>query len=580
MENLIRSHLQMLEHLPEKCAGSCEEWSCNSTTENFQESQMTTMQAPVQDGIVHSPYKQFEPVQLSFVDFLTEKLRPHGNRIALTDGEKSVTYKELLKQFRCCAAMFQAHSVGPGDKVYCHFGNSIEGLVVLYSIALAGATVVLSDPEYKEGEVQQHMKNCNATHVVTDFRYSFKFSPRDQANSIKACFAFGDVPGFISISNFDTYNEEDYQEVRSCPGRILAMTYTSGTTGRSKIVEIAEERFLGKVYATEATGLYSADDVFLACEYLTIYLSFSFNFKFLCCGVRLVISDKYWSVDHFPSTVKDEKVTLLMTTPSVLYLLASAVAATGTRLPSLRKVVSLGATLPKSTAAFVISTLKPREFRNVYGLSEAGGDVCCPPAGQLCFDSIGFPVPSTQVKVIDPESHRPMPPLERGEIMVRSPNIMVGYYNDREATAAAIDADGWLRTGDIGYYDVSGRLFLTERLKSVIKCFDTKVEPFEVEQCVLELHCVAEVAVLGVTHPVLGEAPAAIVVLRGKWQPENHGDIAQRIKEHVRERLAVYKGLHGGIAFAEELPKTTRGKVLRRLLMTEFVKLKTAGSFY
>ncbi|XP_065295546.2 luciferin 4-monooxygenase-like [Dermacentor albipictus] len=173
-----------------------------------------------------------------------------------------------------------------------------------------------------------------------------------------------------------------------------------------------------------------------------------------------------------------------------------------------------------------------------------------------------------------------MPPLERGEIMVRSPNIMVGYYNDREATAAAIDADGWLRTGDIGYYDVSSRLFLTERLKSVIKCFDTKVEPFEVEQCVLELPCVAEVAVLGVTQPVLGEAPAAIVVLRGKWQPENHGYIAQRIKEHVTKRLAVYKGLHGGIVFAEELPKTTRGKVLRRLLMAKFVKLKTAGSFY
>ncbi|KAH7940912.1 hypothetical protein HPB49_007878 [Dermacentor silvarum] len=113
-----------------------------------------------------------------------------------------------------------------------------------------------------------------------------------------------------------------------------------------------------------------------------------------------------------------------------------------------------------------------------------------------------------------------MAPLERGEIMVRSPNMMVGYYNHCEATAAALDVDGWLCTGDMGYYDVSGRLFVTERLKSVIKCLDTKVEPFEVEQCVLELHYVAEVAVLGVAHPVLGEAPAAIVVLRRDWKAE------------------------------------------------------------
>ncbi|XP_075559733.1 luciferin 4-monooxygenase-like [Dermacentor variabilis] len=415
---------------------------------------------------------------------------------------------------------------------------------------------------------------------MTDLRHSFKFSPGDRENSIKAYFSVEDVPGFISISNLSRYNEEDYQEVRRFPGRVLVMASTSGTTGQSKIVQVTEERFLRKVCGMEATGLYSADDVCLACEYLNIYLSFSFNFKFICCGVRLVISDKYWSVDDFLSTAKNEKVSLLMTTPSVLYLLASAVAAMGARLPSLKKVISLGATLPKSTAGLVLSILKPTEFRNVYGLSEASGVVCCAPAGQLCFESVGFPVADTEVKILDPKTKRTMPPLEHGEIMVRSPNLMTSYYTNGEATAAAVGAEGWLRTGDMGYYDVSGRVFVTERLKSVIKCFDTKVEPFEVEQCVLELHFVAEVAVLGVAHPVLGEAPAAIVVLRRKLEQEKHGQIAQRIKEHVAERLAVYKGLHGGIVFAEKLPKNTRGKVLKRHLMTEFVKLKKAGAFY
>ncbi|XP_049273405.1 uncharacterized protein LOC119399608 [Rhipicephalus sanguineus] len=446
MEELIRSELLKLELLPVPPPIKFKESTHLSKADDFYECQTETIQAAIHEGIVYSPYKKPKTVELSFFDFLAKSLRTHGNKIALTDEQKTVTYRELLKKLRCCAAMFQAHNVGPGDKVYCHFGNSIEAFVALYSIGAAGATIVLSDPEYKEGEVQRHMKNCDATHVVTDLRHSFKFSSRDQNSRIKAYFSVDDVPGFTCISNYDAYNEEDYQEVARNPGRILVMAYTSGTTGQSKSVEITEERFLRKVCGMEATGLYSENDVCLACEYLTIYLSFSFNFKFICSGARLVISDKYWSVNDFLSTAKNQKVSLLMTTPSVLYLLASAVATTGTRLPSLKKVISLGATLPKSTAGLVLSALKPKEFRNVYGLSEASGVVCCPPAGHSCFDSVGFPVADTQVKVIDPQSGRTLSAHQRGEILVRSPSIMTGYYNHHEATAAAIDAHGWLRT--------------------------------------------------------------------------------------------------------------------------------------
>ncbi|XP_075724345.1 uncharacterized protein LOC119185685 isoform X2 [Rhipicephalus microplus] len=478
MEDLIRTELpklQLLQHTSEICF---KEWDRRSRQEHPNESETASVRAPIHEGIVHSPYKISDVVELSFFDFLAESLRSHGKKIAL------------------------------------------------------------------------------------------------------AYFAVDDVPGFISVSNYGIYNEDDFREVKRNPEGILVMAYTSGTTGQSQCVEITEERFLRKVCGMEVTGLYIADDVCLACEYLTIYLSFSFNFKFMCSGARLVISDKYWSVNDFISTAMNEKVSLLMTTPSVLYLLASAVKASGTTLLSLKKVVSLGATMPKSTAGIVLSALKPKEFRNVYGLSEASGVVCCPPAGQSCFQSVGFPVPDTQLKVIDPQSERTLSVHQRGEIMVRSPNIMSGYYNNRGATAAAVDPHGWLSTGDVGYYDAMGRFYVTERLKSVIKCLDTKVEPFEVEQCVLELCCVAEVAVLGVPHPVLGEAPAAIVVLRQGWKVGMNDHIAQRIKDHVTERLAVYKGLHGGIAIAEGLPKNRRGKVLKRHLMAEFLKLKKEGMFY
>ncbi|KAH9367889.1 hypothetical protein HPB48_017532 [Haemaphysalis longicornis] len=154
------------------------------------------------------------------------------------------------------------------------------------------------------------------------------------------------------------------------------------------------------------------------------------------------------------------------------------------------------------------------------------------------FESVGFPVPDTMIKIVDRNSGEKLGALSRGEILVHSPNVMRGYYKNSDASAATLDKEGWLRTGDIGYYDHYGRVFVTGRAKSVIKCLDTKVEPFEVEQCILELQCVAEVAVLGVTHPFFGEAPAAIVVLkqehlRQQTQQSVYRCLAPCIKNHV-----------------------------------------------
>ncbi|XP_077484941.1 uncharacterized protein LOC144094947 [Amblyomma americanum] len=579
MEALIKPHLQGLHHIKEPHVVHCEELAIDSTADDSATTKKPTLRVKIKGGTVFSPYDSANEVPSSLYALITERLSCHGNKTALIEGNRAVKYNELMSKLRRYAAGFQAHGVGPGDRVYCHCGNSIESFVALYSIALAGATIVLSDPEYKTGEVQKHMKDTDATHILTDVTHAFKFNNDGKPSPIKAHFATSSLPGFISVCSFDAYGEDDYKKVEPEPARTIVMAYTSGSTGAPKNIEITEGRFVRKICGMGATGIYAADDVCLACEHLTIYLSFSFNLKFICCGAVLVISSKYWSVPDFIQTAGSNQVTLLMTTPSVLSLLANGVIAAGVRLPSLKKVVSLGAVLSKTTAMLVQSAFSPSEFRNVYGLSEASGVVCCPGPGQISPDSVGFPVAETEIKVVDTKTGSVLGPKECGEILVRSQYIMTTYYKNSQATAAAIDADGWLRTGDIGYYDASGRLFVTGRLKSIIKCMDTKVDPFEVEQCLLELKPVAEAAVLGVPHPFFGEAPAAIVVLQEGYA----GDLEQlsrQLKDHVAGKLAVYKQLYGGIAFATKLPKNRRGKLLRRCLLDEFLNFQKLSPIY
>ncbi|XP_049274738.1 luciferin 4-monooxygenase-like [Rhipicephalus sanguineus] len=167
------------------------------------------------------------------------------------------------------------------------------------------------------------------------------------------------------------------------------------------------------------------------------------------------------------------------------------------------------------------------------------------------------------MQIIDTASGRQLGPCELGEITFRSPHHMRGYYKRPDATAEVLNEQRWLRSGDAGYYDRSGQLYIVERLKDMIKCLDQQVAPTEIETLLNEHPLVLEAAVVGIDHPDFGEAPTAFVVI----EPSSRGRISEEdLLRLVSDQAAFHKNLHGGVFFVDNIPKTDTGKYLRREL--------------
>ncbi|KAM7302402.1 4-coumarate--CoA ligase 1 [Ixodes scapularis] len=199
------------------------------------------------------------------------------------------------------------------------------------------------------------------------------------------------------------------------------------------------------------------------------------------------------------------------------------------------------------------------------------------PVGEVTLDNSGFPVAGSKVKVIDLTSGDPLGPCQNGEILVHTPCIMKGYLGHPEATAEALSKDGWLRTGDLGYYDVEGRIHIIDRLKQMIKCMGNVVTPAELEEILMAHEAVEEAVVLGVPSSKYGEAPAACVVVKDCFA-KNLESLETELKELIADQAAVFKHLYGGIYFMNRLPKSESGKILRQDLKAkmarEYEKLK------
>jgi 4-coumarate--CoA ligase len=194
-----------------------------------------------------------------------------------------------------------------------------------------------------------------------------------------------------------------------------------------------------------------------------------------------------------------------------------------------------------------------------YGLTESSPTTHVTPIGKIKMGSIGLPLFATEDKIVDPETGAELGPGETGELWVRGPQVMKGYYNNPQATAQAL-VDGWLRTGDLARKDEEGYVYVVDRLKEVIKCRGFQVPPAEIENILLSHPDIKDAAVIGESHPEYGEVPIAYVVLRDKASL-----VPEDIIQYAGQGLAKYKRL-AKVVFTETIPRSPSGKILRRLL--------------
>ncbi|XP_037570430.2 probable 4-coumarate--CoA ligase 1 [Dermacentor silvarum] len=382
---------------------------------------------------------------------------------------------------------------------------------------------------------------------------------------------FGEVGGLVSFSKLlrDAQPLECREPRGAATDAMMGAFYSSGTTGVAKRVAISHRQWIVQMLATRelAAGQVRPEDLVLCAASLT-----HIGGLWLCCGcltlgVPLLLLPSFNPALLVPA-VRKHRVSTIMIYPSYLRSLIDS--APSDAFESVDKVFIGGSTAPVSLLLEAQDKFGFKFISQGYGLTEACGSVTSTGLKSHGFGSVGKPVPMVQLKVIDSKTGTKLGAGEKGEICVKAPFTFMGYVNNPQETAATYDDEGFVRTGDVGFYDGEGNVYVTGRLKELIKCMELQIEPAEIERLLLRDPAVREALVVGVPHERFGEAARAFVVLRNGGAPA--GDIEGRLRRVVAEALPSHEHLHGGIEFVDHIPKSETGKSIRVALRDAHIR--------
>jgi len=280
-------------------------------------------------------------------------------------------------------------------------------------------------------------------------------------------------------------------------------------------------------------------------------------------GAKIVTLPNFQPASYL-ETIQNYRVSYLHIAPPLLLFLAKQPLVTNYNLSAIRNIF-VGAAPSSADTINELLDRFPNQlvFRQGYGLTETSPLTHANAPENNKYHTVGLAINNTEFKVVDLETRELLGPGKSGEVCIRGPQVMIGYYANEQATSETI-VDGWLRTGDVGYYDDDHHTILSDRIKELIKVKGFQVAPAELEAVLLTHPLVLDAAVVGKKDEKLGEAPKAYVVLRPQAKVS-----AQELHHYVEERVAPFKKLAGGIEFRSEIPKSPSGKILRRILREE-----------
>ncbi len=513
-----------------------------------------------------------------------------GDLEAIVDGAERWTFRRLADEVRRCAAAMIASGVAPGDRVSVWARNGRRFVVAALGAVSVGAVLVPVSTRFKGDEAAWILGKSGARLLLVDDG----FLGNDYVGMLRAAAAAGHpgaagapVPGLQALREVITVGE------RTVPGatafadfllrgngvgsglvaaRLAAvgaddvadMFFTSGTTGRPKGAMTTHGQNV-RVYQawSDGVGLRRGDRYLLVNP---LFHTFGYKAGLLAClikGATLVLQPVFDAGEAL-ALIGAERITVLPGPPTLYASLLDHPARAAAELGSLRLAVTGAAVVPAALVERMRAELFP-EVVIAYGLTETCGTVTVGDRhadAQTIATTVGRPIAGTEVVVADSDG-RPRPAGESGEVLVRGYNVMRGYFEDAAATAAAIDAGGWLHTGDVGVLRADGLLRITDRLKDVFIVGGFNVYPAEVEQLIARHPAVSEAAAVGVPDDRLGEVCRAYVIPR----PGAEIDPAE-IVEFCRDRLANFK-VPREVVIVSELPRNAAGKVLKYVLRAD-----------
>src|SRR6056300_322494 len=511
--------------------------------------------------IIHtSPLPEVDIPEVPITEFVLRRVADHPDRPAIIDGPsgRSYTFQQLSDAIHALAGGLSARGFGRGSTLALMAPNVPEYAIVFHAAAVAGGTVTTVNPTYGAEEVAFQLRDAGATELVTIGMFAEVAQAAATEVGITEVITLDGAEGTTSILSI--FGEPMAQAPVDVRDDIVVLPYSSGTTGLPKGVMLTHHILVATVCQCDHAIVYTPDgEVALAfLPFFHIYGMQVLMNGLLANGVTVVTLPRF-DLDQALGLVQQHRISRFFAVPPVVLALAKHPAVDNYDLSSLKQVFS-GAAPLGGEIALEASARIGCEVVQGYGMTELSPVSHTTPPGMFKAGSIGVLIPSTECRIVDPESGKDLGIGEDGEIWVRGPQVMPGYLNNEQATKNTIEEDGWLHTGDIGHIDEDGHFTIVDRLKELIKFKGFQVPPAELEALLVTHPAIADAAVIGVPDDEAGELPKAFVTLKAGQEASE-----DEIKQFVAEKVATYKQIRL-LEFIDEIPKSASGKILRRLL--------------
>jgi acyl-CoA synthetase (AMP-forming)/AMP-acid ligase II len=511
------------------------------------------------------------PHDLTLPEVIHRAGRDQADLEAVIDGTRRVTYGQLQVEVDHAAAALMALGVAPGDRVSLWAPNSVDWLTVAYGVYACGAILVPLNTRFKGDEAAYILNKAGVELLIT----AGAFLGTDYPGMLRFAMAAAELPRLVLLGGSapgatawaDALADGAgvsaaaiaQRQAGISPDNVSDIIFTSGTTGAPKGAMLTHGASTRTYLAwTEAVGLVEGD------RYLCVYPFFhtaGLKSAALACALvgATLLPLAVFDVAAVMALVAAERVTVLPGPPSVFQSILSDPNLPTFDFSSLRLSITGAAVVPVQVVERMRSELHIERVVTGYGLTETTGTVTMchfdDPA-EVIAATVGRPLPGVEVRIVD-DLGAEVPTGQPGEVTVRGFNVMKGYFADPDATAAAIDPDGWMTTGDIGTLDERGYLRITDRKKDMFIVGGFNAYPAEIEKLMLDHPDIAQVAVVGVPDERLGEVGVAFVIARPGCAPSPDDIVAWS-----RDRMANFK-VPRRVVITAELPLNPSGKVLK-----------------
>ncbi|XP_044485808.1 4-coumarate--CoA ligase 2-like [Mangifera indica] len=530
------------------------------------------VQAKLQDDLIVFRSKLpdiYIPNHLPLHSYCFENIAQVASRPCLINGSTGdvYTYSEVEITARKIAAGLNKLGIQQYDVIMLLLPNFPEFILSFLGASYGGAIATAANPFFTPAEIAKQADASNAKLIITQACYVDKVKALAEKRDVKIMCIDSAPDGCLHFSELTQADENDLPEVKINPNDVVALPYSSGTTGLPKGVMLTHKGLVTSV-AQQVDGenpnlYFHCEDVILCV--LPLFHIYALNSIFLCglrAGATILLMQKF-EINSLLQLVQRYKITVAPMVPPIVLAISKSPDVDKYDLSSIRIIKSGAAPLGRELEDSVRAKFPNATLGQGYGMTEAGPVL----AMGLAFAKQPFPIKpgacgtvvrNAEMKIVDPDTGVSLPRNQAGEICIRGDQIMKGYLNDPEATKRTIDSEGWLHTGDIGYIDDDDELFIVDRMKEIIKYKGFQVAPAELEAMLLSHPRISDAAVVPMNDDQAGEVPVAFVV------KENNSEITEdEVKQFISKQVVFYKRINR-VFFIEAIPKAPSGKILRK----------------